>query len=746
MTAGVSYNFTTGQFGANAGVNAAQGSQSRAWVETPSGILTDRDLTVTAGGHTQLTGGVIGSRSGGLTLETETLGTQDLALHERNRHVSGGVNVSVGVSAEGKVSPGGSLEGSYANAEKEGIARATIGQGTIVVRDGDGNGVTAAKLRAEADAAEASGDPATAAALRAQAEAEEASDKSATDTQLASINRDLDTVIEVTRETEEGFDLYVSDTSVRTLGKVLSALGDAIKELEVSPEQKKVLERLAACTSRQGYNSFNPLNWLITPAYASDCSDTTIQELMIGIDRETLEKLVEACEDLDPSVAAYAKATLASRIYAELPSSELAKLRSMSKWDIEGVKKLDYDTIRMLELANDAMHCQDPACSQSRHPTFIQLYGSIDHQALHIATFLRMTPPSESSLGINTTGMSWSTYIAILQAEEIVSQGVGTAVGAGAGVAISKAASYLSARVGPKIASVFESFVGSQNKGSKGLCSFHGDTLVLTDGGLLPISDVNTSMTVWSRNPVNGDMTWQRVQAQYSNPYDETVSVTIRDVETGVEQTIVSNRIHPYFVQTERVVASSSDGHVYDGELENGHWVDAADLQAGDRLLNDDGTWAAVVGVEIKAEPLTAFNLTVAGFHTYFVAANANAAPVWVHNDCFDQVFSSRNGAFRGAKEQAGIPRSAQPTTTYTEPLLENGIPVRNADGSPVMTRNYVYDHPVHGQVVIKEHSLGHPQFTGQAAANPHFNVGIFRGQGERAGNIPGVSGHYVFD
>ena len=96
MNAGVSYNFTTGQFGANAGVNAAQGSQSRAWVETPSGILTDRDLTVTAGGHTQLTGGVIGSRSGELTLETETLGTQDLALHERNRHVSGGVNVSVG--------------------------------------------------------------------------------------------------------------------------------------------------------------------------------------------------------------------------------------------------------------------------------------------------------------------------------------------------------------------------------------------------------------------------------------------------------------------------------------------------------------------------------------------------------------------------------------------------------------------------------------------------------------------------
>jgi hypothetical protein len=187
---------------------------------------------------------------------------------------------------------------------------------------------------------------------------------------------------------------------------------------------------------------------------------------------------------------------------------------------------------------------------------------------------------------------------------------------------------------------------------NRGVCSFHTDTLVLTDGGLLPISDVNTNMSVWSRDPANGDMAWQSVQAQYSNPYDETVSVTMRDVETGVEQTIVSNRIHPYFVQTTRAVANSSEGHVYTGPLENGHWVDAAQLQAGDRLLNDDGTWAEVVSVEIEAEPLTAFNLTVAEFHTYFVAANENAAPVWVHNDCWDALPSGAQPT--GARNQFG--------------------------------------------------------------------------------------------
>ena len=55
---------------------------------------------------------------------------------------------------------------------------------------------------------------------------------------------------------------------------------------------------------------------------------------------------------------------------------------------------------------------------------------------------------------------------------------------------------------------------------------------------------------------------------------------------------------------------------------------------AGDRLLNDDGTWAEVVSSDVTPEPLRAYNLTVEGWHTYFVAANVDAAPVWVHNIC----------------------------------------------------------------------------------------------------------------
>ena len=78
-------------------------------------------------------------------------------------------------------------------------------------------------------------------------------------------------------------------------------------------------------------------------------------------------------------------------------------------------------------------------------------------------------------------------------------------------------------------------------------------------------------------------------------------------------------------MQSVRPLAVASEGHRA-GPIENGHWVDAAQLQPGDRLLNDDGSWTEVVGVEIGKEPLEAFNLTVADFHTYFVSANDNAA------------------------------------------------------------------------------------------------------------------------
>ncbi|WP_368660805.1 hypothetical protein [Paracoccus sp. (in: a-proteobacteria)] len=49
---------------------------------------------------------------------------------------------------------------------------------------------------------------------------------------------------------------------------------------------------------------------------------------------------------------------------------------------------------------------------------------------------------------------------------------------------------------------------------------------------------------------------------------------------------------------------------------------------------------------------MTAYNLTVNEFHTYFVTANTNAAPVWVHNNCPDGPGGGNAGAIAGRPVQ----------------------------------------------------------------------------------------------
>ena len=167
-------------------------------------------------------------------------------------------------------------------------------------------------------------------------------------------------------------------------------------------------------------------------------------------------------------------------------------------------------------------------------------------------------------------------------------------------------------------------------------CSFRGDMEVKTEQGYKPIESIKIGDKVYAKNELTGQMTYQRVQAHYNNPYDFTVYVEVID-EQGKHQTIVSNKIHPFFTQVnEGELVPSSEGHHYNGEIQNAQWVDAQNLKAGYKLLSENNHWQTVKGVTIKAEKLSAYNLTVETDHTYFIkGANSDVGGVWVHNDCF---------------------------------------------------------------------------------------------------------------
>ncbi|WP_199044626.1 Hint domain-containing protein, partial [Glycomyces salinus] len=56
------------------------------------------------------------------------------------------------------------------------------------------------------------------------------------------------------------------------------------------------------------------------------------------------------------------------------------------------------------------------------------------------------------------------------------------------------------------------------------------------------------------------------------------------------------------------------------GELP-GQWVDAIDLKVGQLLRTSAGTWIQITAIETRTEHATVYNLTVAGYHTYYVKA-----------------------------------------------------------------------------------------------------------------------------
>lgn len=175
-------------------------------------------------------------------------------------------------------------------------------------------------------------------------------------------------------------------------------------------------------------------------------------------------------------------------------------------------------------------------------------------------------------------------------------------------------------------------------------CSFHGDTQVATDKGFVKIRKIRPEQhKVWARDEHTGKMKFQPVLEAYSNPYKETVTITIRDRKTGQQQTIVSNKIHPFYVSTGTSLMKlvTNGGFVTQGTNDTGEWIKAEELKPGHHLLNagkkEHGeSWSEVVSVKIAKENLRAYNLHVDQFHTFYVrgADNDNAPAVWAHNDC----------------------------------------------------------------------------------------------------------------
>ena len=108
---------------------------------------------------------------------------------------------------------------------------------------------------------------------------------------------------------------------------------------------------------------------------------------------------------------------------------------------------------------------------------------------------------------------------------------------------------------------------------------------------------------------------------------------------------------------------TATDGHPF-WVNDQGQWVDAGDLEPGDRLLLADGSTTAVEATVSGAAKQRVHNLTVDGTHTYYVVVDSSS--VLVHN-CRKPLAATQREAIDNATDSSRVLRCSycdEPLTT----------------------------------------------------------------------------------
>nr|WP_268987914.1 polymorphic toxin-type HINT domain-containing protein [Salinispora arenicola] len=146
---------------------------------------------------------------------------------------------------------------------------------------------------------------------------------------------------------------------------------------------------------------------------------------------------------------------------------------------------------------------------------------------------------------------------------------------------------------------------------ARAACSFSGDTAVLmADGSTKPIEDIKVGDHVKATDPETGEEGPRKVTHLWIHE-DQLVDLKLTNGEK-----LTTTEDHPFWNETDQ------------------QWQESQELDYGDLLHTAAGQTLAVFGLDWAAtQHDTAYTLTVADIHTYYVVAGNT--PVLVHNACF---------------------------------------------------------------------------------------------------------------
>jgi hypothetical protein len=133
---------------------------------------------------------------------------------------------------------------------------------------------------------------------------------------------------------------------------------------------------------------------------------------------------------------------------------------------------------------------------------------------------------------------------------------------------------------------------------------------VLTPHGLVAIASLHVGDLVLAENPVTGKVEPERVQAVIDDGTKPLMQIVLSD---GSRLSVTTN--HPFYV----------DGGL---GVSTARWVQAGDLQRGDRLRTENGWDVTIVALRYHTGYARVYTLTVEQDHDFFVGG----ARVLVHN------------------------------------------------------------------------------------------------------------------
>jgi RHS repeat-associated protein len=175
-----------------------------------------------------------------------------------------------------------------------------------------------------------------------------------------------------------------------------------------------------------------------------------------------------------------------------------------------------------------------------------------------------------------------------------------------------------------------------------GYRSFAADTeILMADGGVKPIQEVEPGDIVWAVDPETGEEGERSITALWAHPdYLLTVATSAGDLQTTED--------HHFWNETD------------------GLWEEIQSFDSEDLLLTGSGGTASVRGfVYASGHEDLAYNLTVDDLHTYFVVTDGGVA-LLVHNEKCKTTRTNAKAeqARKAGSESAEHTKGARPSTT----------------------------------------------------------------------------------